>query len=48
MKTKGQLEPVRKRAALPVELAIQAEKDEVAGYLIRMVWHDRYIQHMKC
>ena len=48
VKTKGQLEPVRKRAALPVELAIQAEKDEVAAYLIRMMWHDRYIQHMKC
>ena len=44
VKTKGQLEPVSKRAALPVELAIQAEKDEVAAYLIRMMWHDRLVQ----
>lgn len=44
MKTKGQLEPVKKRAALPVELAIEAEKDEVAAYLIRMMWHDRLVQ----
>lgn len=44
VKTKGQLEPVKKRAALPVELAIEAEKDEVAAYLIRMMWHDRLVQ----
>ena len=43
LKTKAQVKPVKKRALLPVELALVAENDEVAAYLIRMMWHDRYI-----
>lgn len=31
-----------KRAMLPVELALIAERDEVAAYLIRSMWHKRY------
>lgn len=31
-----------KRAMLPVELALIAERDEVAAYLIRIMWHKRY------
>ena len=27
---------------LPVELALVSGNDEVAAYLIRMMWHDRY------
>lgn len=42
VKTDEQLTPVKKRAILPVELAIEAEKDDVAAYLIRVMWHDRY------
>ncbi|XP_022809425.1 uncharacterized protein LOC111346401 [Stylophora pistillata] len=30
-----------KRAMLPIELALIAEKDEVAAYLIRVMWHKR-------
>ena len=30
---------------LPVELALVAEKDEVAAYLIRIMWHERYNAH---
>ncbi|XP_022810658.1 uncharacterized protein LOC111347709, partial [Stylophora pistillata] len=37
MTTKDQLEPVKKRAMLPVELAIEAEKDHVAAFLIRVI-----------
>ena len=40
--TEDQLEPERKRAMLPVELALVAENDDVAAYLIRMMWHERY------
>lgn len=32
----------RKRALLPVELALIAENDDVAAYLIRSMWHERY------
>ena len=31
-----------KRAMLPVELALIAERGEVAAYLIRIMWHKRY------
>ena len=41
LKTVEQLEP-EQRAMLPVESAILAMNDEVAAYLIRIMWHDRY------
>ena len=41
MTTKDQLEPVKKRAMLPVELAIEAEKDHVAAFLIRVISNER-------
>ena len=41
LKTKAQLKP-EKRALLPVELALTMENDDVAAYLIRMMWHERY------
>ena len=31
-----------KRAMLPVDLALIAERGEVAAYLIRIMWHKRY------
>ena len=31
-----------KRSMLPVELALEAENDEVAAYLFRVMWHERY------
>ena len=31
-----------KRALLPVELAVVTENDDVAAYLIRIMWHKRY------
>lgn len=31
-----------KRSMLPVELALEAENDEVAAYLVRVMWHERY------
>lgn len=34
-----------KRSMLPVELALVAEKDEVAAYFIRIMWHERYNAH---
>ena len=34
-----------KGSMLPVELALVAEKDEVAAYLIRIMWHERYNAH---
>ena len=38
-----QTEEVRKkRAMFAVELAILAGNDEVAAYLIRIMWHERY------
>ena len=41
VKTKDQRKPVRKRAMLPVELAIVAEKDDAAAFLIRAMRHER-------
>ena len=41
LKTKVQLKPEKKRGLLPVELALTMENDDVAAYLIRIMWHDR-------
>ena len=41
MTTEDQRKPVKKRAMLPVEMAIEAEKDDVAAYLIRVMWYKR-------
>ncbi|XP_022809422.1 uncharacterized protein LOC111346398 [Stylophora pistillata] len=41
VKTKDQRKPVHKRAMLPVEFAIEAEKDDVAAFLIRAMRHER-------
>ena len=41
LKTKAQLKPEKKRGLLPVELALTMENDDVAAYLIRMMWHER-------
>ena len=41
MTTEDQRKPVEIRAMLPVELAIEAEKDDVAAFLIRVMWHER-------
>lgn len=41
LKTKAQLRPEKKRALLPVELALMADNDDVAAYLIRVMWHER-------
>jgi len=41
MTTKAQLRPEKKRGLLPVELALTMENDDVAAYLIRMMWHER-------
>lgn len=41
MTTDELLKPVKKRAMLPVELAMAAEKDDVAAFLFRVVWHER-------
>lgn len=41
LKTKAQLKPEKKRGLLPVELALIMENDDVAAYLIRMMWHER-------
>ena len=41
MTTDDQLEPVKKRAMLPVELAMEGEKDNVAAFLIRVMSHER-------
>lgn len=32
----------KKRALFSVELALLAENDEVAAYLVRSMWHKRY------
>ena len=40
VKTKGQLK-LDKRGLLPVEVALTMENDDVAAYLIRMMWHKR-------
>jgi len=41
LETKAQLKPEKKRGLLPVELALTMENDDVAAYLIRMMWHER-------
>ena len=41
MATENQRKPVKKRAMLPVELAIKGEKDDVAAFLIRIMSHER-------
>ena len=41
MKTNAQLKPEKKRGLLPVEFALTMENDDVAAYLIRMMWHER-------
>ena len=41
IRTKAQLKPHKKRGLLPVELALTMENDDVAAYLIRMMWHER-------
>ena len=41
VKTEDLRKPVEKRAMLPVESAIEAEKDDVAAFLIRVMWHER-------
>lgn len=42
VKTEDQRKPVKKRAMLPVESAIAAEKDDVSSFLIRVMWPERY------
>ena len=41
MTTKAQPKPVKKRGLLPVELALTMENDDVAAYLIRIMWHEK-------
>ena len=41
LKTKAQHKPEKKRGLLPVEVALTMENDDVAAYLIRMMWHER-------
>ena len=41
METKAQLKPEKQRGLLPVELALTMENDDVAAYLIRMMWHEK-------
>ena len=41
VQTEAQLKPEKKRGLLPVELALTMENDDVAAYLIRMMWHER-------
>ena len=41
IQTEPQLKPENKRGLLPVELALTMENDDVAAYLIRMMWHDK-------
>ena len=41
MTTENQLEPVKKRAMLLVELAMEGEKDNVVAFLIRVMSHER-------
>ena len=43
LKTKAQRKPEKKRGLLPVEVALTMENDDVAAYLIRMMWHGRYM-----
>ena len=41
LETEAQLKPEEKRGLLPVELALTMENDDVAAYLIRMMWHEK-------
>ncbi|PFX15099.1 hypothetical protein AWC38_SpisGene20699 [Stylophora pistillata] len=41
MTTKEMLKPEQKRAMLPVELAIMAENDDVAAFMVRVMWCER-------
>ncbi|XP_022809423.1 transient receptor potential cation channel subfamily V member 5-like [Stylophora pistillata] len=41
MTTEDVQKPVKKRAMLPVELAIASENDDVAAFLVRVMWHGR-------
>ena len=41
LKTMAQLKPEKKRGLLPVEVALTMENDDVAAYLIRMMWHEK-------
>jgi len=41
LETEAQLKPEKKRGLLPVELALTMENDDVAAYLIRMMWHEK-------
>ena len=41
MTTDDQLEPVKKRAMLLVELVMEGEKDNVVAFLIRVMSHER-------
>jgi len=40
MKTRALFKP-EKRGLLPVEVALTMENDDVAAYLIRMMWHEK-------
>ena len=33
--------PLKKRWLIPVEIALEAENDEVTAYLIRLMYHER-------
>ena len=46
LQTTEQIESKKIKCLLPVEVALLAEKDDVASYLIRMMWHERYIQKL--
>ena len=39
LQTTEQIEPKKIKCLLPVEVALLTEKDDVASYLIRMMWH---------
>ncbi|XP_022805204.1 uncharacterized protein LOC111342397 [Stylophora pistillata] len=41
VKTEEQFKPVERRAMLPVELAIVTENDDVAAFLVRVMWYER-------
>ena len=41
LKTKAQLKPEKKRALLPVDVAIMNENDDTAAFLIRQMAHER-------
>jgi len=41
LRTKAQFKSEKKEALLPVELALTMASDDVAAYLIRMMWYER-------